>query len=112
MTFAIRTAAQPASMATAMRCVLREVDKNQPVQSMTAMTDLVAKTTAEPQFQTRLIAIFSMLALLLAVIGMYGVLACAVAERTRHSAIPATLMTIRRNGGHSAVAKGVKLSHS
>src|SRR5204863_6615870 len=48
MTFAVPTAAPPASMATALRAVLREVDRNQAPQSIAAMTDLVSTTTAEP----------------------------------------------------------------
>jgi ABC-type antimicrobial peptide transport system permease subunit len=70
-----------------MRGVLRDVDPNQAPLSMATMEDVVGDTIAEPRFQSRLLAVFSILALLLAAIGIYGVLGASVTERRREIAI-------------------------
>ena len=82
MTYVVRTASDPAAAIPRIRNVLRVIDRDQPAVAIGLMTDALDAATAEPAFYARLLGTFAVLAVLLAVVGTYGVIAYSVAERS------------------------------
>jgi putative ABC transport system permease protein len=78
----VRTAGDPRSLAAAARAVVADLDKDLPVANLRTMDELMTASVAPPRFRTILVSMFAVVGLLLAGIGIYGVMAYAVTERT------------------------------
>jgi putative ABC transport system permease protein len=82
MSVVMRTSTPPEALAGAMRRQIIELDREQPVGSIRTLDDLLSRSVAQPRFYSFFLGIFSAVAMVLAAVGIYGVMSFSVGQRT------------------------------
>ena len=109
MTLVLRTQENPTSYATALRLAVADVDPNQPVSGLSTMEDVLETALTHRRFNMLLMGIFAGVALLLAAVGLYGMLSFSFSRRRREIGIRRALGALPRDIAVQFITKAAKM---
>jgi putative ABC transport system permease protein len=106
----LRTEQEPRAQSAALRALVRRLDPNQPLVKVRTMEENIAGSVTEPRFRTTLLGIFAGCAVLLSIVGLYGVMMYSVTQRIPEIGIRLTLGAQRAEIVRMVIVEGLRLA--